>query len=173
MILQRLKEKTLYKIIKRNVPLPPPVINGFDSVLFVVDAKRSTDFDTLRQLAKSIGIRNDKIFFVGFVERLQKGMEYSLPIVTSDNVDWKGRIKNNSVSFLPEKVDLLVNFYQDPSASLLAISFAVHAAFRVGVGENNLFNHLTVVAKDLHEKTFADEVFKYINILNKKQHAAN
>lgn len=168
MILKRLKEKSVYKIIKRNVPLPPPVTKGFASVLFVVDAKLSTDFEALKQLAKKLNIKNDKVFFVGYKMKVAKGMEYGLPIVTDNNIDWKGGIKSNSVSFLPQKVDLLVNFYSEPTASLLAISFAVDAGFRVGARENNLYNHLTVDIKNLNETIFVEEILKYINILNKK-----
>ena len=168
MILKRLKEKSVYKIIKRNAQLPPPVTKGFASVLFVVDAERNTDFEALKQLAKALNIKNDKVFFVGYKLKIEKGMEYGLPVITNNNIDWNGGIKSNSISFLPERVDLLVNFYQEPSASLLAISFAVKAGFRVGLGENNLYNHLTVDIKDLNEKTLVEEVLKYINILNKK-----
>jgi len=168
MILKRLKEKSVYKIIKRNVPLPPPVTADLNSVLFVVDAEKNNNFEALKQLAKALNIKNDKVFFAGYLEKPVKGTDHGIPVFTDKNLDWKGGFKSNTVSFLPEKVDLLVNFYQSPSAALLAISFAVKAGFRVGVGQNSLFNHLTVETKDLNEKSFVDEVLKYINILNKK-----
>ena len=85
------------------------------------------------------------------------------------DLNWKAEITNSEVNdFINEKFDLLISYYDVEKAILLTITHNSNAQFKVGFSSiDKRLNHLMINTNAENYKVFAQELFRYLRILNK------
>lgn len=173
MIFKSLKEKAIDNIIRkelgRSVVPERSTKKGMATLAIIINYDKLSDYKPLMNLASALGVDNDRVFILGFVEKVHKNVNYLIPVFSEDSVKTSGALRSGDVQdFLAREYDLLVNYYTDPSKVMHLMSVLTKASFKVGItGEDTEINDLTLIFEEGNIRGFQEELVKYLKILNK------
>ncbi|NMH29131.1 DUF6913 domain-containing protein [Flavobacterium silvaticum] len=95
--------------------------------------------------------------------------DVGFPAYSIKDLNWNGTLDSeNSQPILSPHLDLLINYYVDEKASLIAASETSKARFKVGFASvDKRLNHLIIDSPIENPSLFVSELFRYLKILNR------
>lgn len=174
MILKSLKEKAIDKIIRKELQLRADKgVKGagrVSSLAIIINYDDLADYKPLLNLAAELSVPNDKVYILGYVEKIHKKVNYMIPVFSESSVRTNGEIKPDAVrEFLARDYDLLVSFYKDANPVMRLMTVLSRASLKVGVCESlSGINDLTLLTGTTHFHEFQVELVKYLKILKRQ-----
>ncbi|WP_320814992.1 DUF6913 domain-containing protein [Flavobacterium sp.] len=144
-------------------------VDKIQTVGVIVDESYFSDIDLLKKELEQYGVEEKNIQILLFKKKVSKKEIVKELFFTRSNVKFNGEIDKLEVnSFLEQSFDLLINYYEVERSSLLLVSKASKAKFKVGFSTiDKRVNHLMINTSVNQYKGFVSELFKYLKILNK------
>lgn len=171
MFLNKIKDFFIKKKFKKglsNVKLSDPG-QHIQTVGIIFDESYFLEKESLMQELISKGILAGNIRFFVFKNNIKKNESFDYPVFSHKDINWSGSFENNEVNdFIASGLDLLISYYDVEKAALMRMTQLSKASFKVGFSSvDNRLNHLMINTNAENYKVFADELFKYLKILNK------
>lgn len=166
-----IKEFFLKKVVNKGL-LGYKLEDSEDKIKSVGILVDETDFSN-RELIKnefeSYKLDIDSVEFLVFKDKIKAKEVILEPYYTLKDFSLTGKIEKAEVqNFIEKKFDLLINFYEEPKASLNMIAKKSNAKFKVGFSTvDKRINHLIIHSEIENAKVFIAELIKYLRILNK------
>ncbi|MEC4050548.1 hypothetical protein OX284_013995 [Flavobacterium sp. SUN046] len=171
MFLDKIKDFFVKKIVKKSLSN----VNHVDSndciktVGVLVDESYFFDKQELiNELIKN-GIKEEDVQILVFKDKVKKNDVFEYLTFSYKDISWTGVITNVEVlKFIDIQFDLLLNYYDTDKAALLITSNHSKSKFKVGFSTvDKRINHFMIDTNAENYKIFAEELFKYLKILNK------
>lgn len=161
---QKSSKKFLEKVVTNSIEKTVNS-NTISSIGLLIDADKTTSVDTI---INTIGISKN-ISVLCFHKELEKNKEYTYPVFCKKDFGWKGKPKTEDLQkFINTPFDLLVSYYDSDELSLQLASGLNKANLKVGIsGSNQQIHDVIIQTKKEETKVFAQELHKYLHILNK------
>lgn len=171
MFLNHLKDFATKKIVKNNLSNAKllPSSNVIRTIGIVFDETYFHEREALVSELLKEGIEKDNIEVLVFRDRIKKNEVFDYPVFSHKDISWTATIDKPVVrDFINRDFDLLINYYDTEKAALLLVSHLSKASFKVGFSSvDKRLNHFMITTNAENYKIFADELFKYLKILNK------
>lgn len=170
MNLSKLKEARLRsKFNKALSKLPENRIvsqNEIQSVGILTTEEIALKIDLQSEIEALLGVRNSKIYIFKKFDKLD---EVSYKHFSEKDVNWRGEfVQPNFKSFLDQRFDLLIGYFNTNNLYLEKAILQSKASFNVGFsGVNSKLYELEISEKTEHIQQFLRELKKYLVILQK------
>ena len=171
MILKALKEKSIKK--KINFSLQNRRLSNSNTKLetlgVIINADEINNLETLRPIYEALGVRENKLKIITFIEpKKQQNLSWNA-CYSSKNFSWNGTLNNPEIqSFLNTEFDVLISYYSQDILELKYATATSKAKFKVGVFQKDKrINDLIIKTELKAIDIFVNELKKYLNILNK------
>ena len=144
-------------------------VSKINTIGIIIDESYFTNIDSLKKEIEQYGVEVNKIQILLFKKKVSKKEIVKELFFTRSNVKINGEINKEDVNaFLEQQFDLLINYYEVERPSLLLVSKASKAKFKVGFSTvDKRINHFMINSSLIQHKEFVFELFKYLKILNK------
>lgn len=144
-------------------------VSKIHTVGVIVDDSYFTNIESLKNEIKQYGVEDKNIQVLLFKKKVSKKEVVKELFFTRSNMKINGEINKKEVNvFLDQPFDLLINYYEIEKPSLLLVSKASKAHFKVGFSTvDKRVNHFMINTTVSQYKEFISELFKYLKILNK------
>ncbi|WP_264558236.1 DUF6913 domain-containing protein [Flavobacterium sp. N2270] len=144
-------------------------INKIHTVGVIIDESYFSNIDSLKKEIEQYGVEQKNIKILLFKKKVSKKEVVKELFFTRNDMKINGEISKNEVNvFLDQPFDLLINYYEVERPSLLLVSKASKAHFKVGFSTiDKRVNHFMINTSVSQYKEFISELFKYLKILNK------
>ena len=171
MFLNHLKDFTTKKIVKNSLSNAKlvPSSNVIKSVGIIFDETYFHEREALVAELVNNGIEENNIQILAFRDKIKKSETFDYPVFSHRDISWTATIDKREIKdFVAKDFDLLINYYDTEKAVLLLVSHLSKASFKVGFSSvDKRLNHFMITTTAENYKVFADELFKYLKILNK------
>jgi len=171
MFLNYLKDFTTKKIVKNNLSNAKliPSSNIIKTVGILFDETYFNEREALVAELVKEGIKEDQIHLLVFRDKIKINEVFDYPVFSHKDINWTAAIDKLAVKdFVNKEFDLLINYYDTEKAALLLVSHLSKASFKVGFSSvDKRLNHFMITTNAENYKVFAQELFKYLKILNK------
>lgn len=166
-----LKEFFLKKVVSKGL-LGYKLEDSEDKIKTIgilVDESESFNREAILKELKSYNLDLETIDVLVFKEKIKAKEVIEEPFYTLKDLSLSGKINKVEVQkFIDANFDLLINFYEEPKASLNVIAKKSKAKFKVGLSTiDKRINHLIIDSDLENVKVFTSELIKYLRILNK------
>lgn len=169
MFLKRFKEKSNQKYKDKLLNSRALNISNekVTSVGIVLNENDFNDQESLRLFFKSIGIHDNRIKVVTFVENKQV-LDGSWDVCfCAKEFGWKGKIDNADLQyFISKPFDILLGYYQKSNLELDLVVAASNAKFKVGISSHDERLFDLIIQTGTYE-VFKKELVKYLTQLKK------
>ena len=171
MFLNHIKNFFLKKTLKNSLQNLKNNVSA-DSVKSIGLVVDTSDFNNTELLIKellSFGILPKNKKTIVYNEILKKNDGEIHPIFSDKHFNWNGKFSSADVNtFVNEKFDLLISYYDLEKAILLQITNNSKAKFKVGFESiDKRLNHFIIKTEINNYTVFVSELFKYLKLLNK------
>jgi hypothetical protein len=171
MFLNYLKNFFTQKIVKRSLSNVNHITSNkaIQTVGIIFDESYFYEKDALVQELVLNGISEMNIEYLVFKDNIKKKENFDYPTFSTKDLSWTATFEKSVVKdFINHQFDLLINYYDTEKPALLLVSNDSKAHFKVGFSSvDNKLNHFMINTNAENYKVFAEELFKYLNILNK------
>lgn len=156
--------KNEYKKVKNSV-LPKTI----KTIGVLFDETHFRERNALLNEIYKYKIDEKDITILTFRDTINKAESFDYPIFSYKDIGLNGSFLNPEVErFINTPFDLLIDYYEMEKPPLLKVSLQSKALFKVGFQSVNQALHQLVIATSVRNyKTFIQELFKYLKILNK------
>ena len=139
------------------------------SIGILVDESDISSKDLVIKQLQSYNLDVETIEVLVFKDKIKAKEVLQEPFYSLKDISLTGKVAKPSVQkFIEEPFDLLINFYDEPKASLNMIAKKSNAKFKVGFSSvDKRINHLIIHSEVESLKEFIAELIKYLQILNK------
>lgn len=161
-LLKKKINKSLVDLGKQNRIKPNPI----KSLGCIIDPSFPISVDVFIDLADSIGLKEKDLKIITFQENKNVFNVFSSMNITPECVSFYGNlIGNDSLEFISNDYDLLINFFKSNSL-LTLLSSKTKAKFRVGFESVDYkLNDLIFSNKIKKFKNFKIELIKYLKLI--------
>jgi len=171
MFLNFLKDFSTKKIVKNNLSNATLVSSSklIRTIGILFDETYFQEREALvAELIKN-GIQAENIEILVFKDKIKKHEILDYPTFSHKDFSWTATIDKSEVkAFTDSEFDLLINYYDVEKAALLLVSHLSKASFKVGFSSvDKRLHHFMITTHAENYKIFAEELFKYLKILNK------
>lgn len=170
MFLDLIKKLSLKNIVKNNLakteaPTPKKIV----TVGLLVDGTKLFDIEPLMAEFNKYGIEDKYIRVLVLTKNKSAENTSNIIYIRSKDIGMSGEITDNNIKIFEDyRFDMLVNYYDSNQINLTYLSSLSKADFRVGFRlDNKLVNHFMIDSPISDYKLFVEELFKYLNVLNK------
>jgi hypothetical protein len=171
MFLNYLKNFSTKKIVKNSLSNVKHLSSDtlIKTVGIVFDESYFYEKEALIEELIHNGIDENSIRFLVYKDKIKKNETFEYPIFSTKDLSWHGTVDKKEVQdFIKEPFDLLINYYDTEKVALLLVSHLSKASFKVGFSTvDKRLNHFMINTNAENYKVFAEELFKYLKILNK------
>lgn len=171
MFLKRFKDKSNQKYINKTLNSGQSVFDNktIASVGVLMYSEEFIDYNKFRQLISHLGVNENKIKFMTFVEDHKNEMNTWDDSFSAKDVGWSGKLTSASLQdFVNTEFDILISYYNSEALNLQLITASSKAKFKIGITsiDERFFDLIiNVASKDVD--VFQQELNKYLKILNK------
>jgi len=139
------------------------------TVGLIIDESHFLETNALKQEIISNGISGDNIKIIVYRDHVKDKELYSEPTFGLKDLNLKGEFTQQPINdFISEEFDLLINYYDEENPFLLLLTHNSKAKFKIGFSVvDKRLNHLLINIALEDYKSFAQESFRYLKILNK------
>ncbi len=170
MFLDLIKKLSLKNIVKHNLaktqaPTPKKIV----TVGLLIDGTKFFDIEPLMAEFNKYGIEDKYIRALVLTKNKSAENTSNIIYIRSKDIGMSGEITDNNIKIFEDyRFDMLVNYYDSNQINLTYLSSLSKADFRVGFRlDNKLVNHFMIDSPIFDYKLFVEELFKYLNVLNK------
>jgi hypothetical protein len=171
MFLNYLKDFSTKKIVKNHLSNArlSPASGRIKTVGILFDETYFYEREALVAELVANGIEPGNIEILVFKDKVKKNETFDYPVFSHKDFSWTATIDKAEVkAFIAKDFDLLINYYDTEKAALLLVSHLSKAHFKVGfTSVDKRLHHFMIDTNAENYKVFADELFKYLKILNK------
>jgi hypothetical protein len=171
MFLNYLKDLATKKIVKNSLSNAKllPSEGTIKTVGILFDETYFYEREALVAELVQNGIDESSIEILVFKNRIKKNEVFDYPVFSYKDFSWTASIDKPAVkAFTAKPFDLLIDYYDTEKAALLLVSHQSKARFKVGFSAvDKRLHHFMIDTNAENYKVFADELFKYLKILNK------
>ncbi len=171
MFLNFIKDFSLKKIIKKTLPNYEAAASEgkIATVGIVLDETYFKDKEALVKKLTEQGITRGNIQTLSYLDRLKKGEQPDCCHYTPKDITSGGDFsKEDAKAFINTPFDLLISYYDVAKPSLVMATLKSRAKFKVGFATvDNRLNSFMIASQAERYDEFADELIKYLKILNK------
>jgi len=171
MFLNTIKSFLLNKTLKKQLcDVQQDRLKGaVKRVGLVVDESRFIETNALIQEIVFNGIEEENIEVIVYRETVKSNEVYSQPTFGLKDLNLKGEFTPQVINdFISEEFDLLISYYDEEKPFLMFLTHNSKAKFKVGFSSiDNRLNHFSLNIPQVNYKGFAQELFRYLKILNK------
>lgn len=173
MLLRSFKEKAVNSLIEKAGRERAEKSAGdggkIRSLALVIDYEKQADLRPLLKLAEVLGVENDRVYILGYVQKKHKKVNYLIPVFAENSVSTRGKIKDADLEdFLNRSYDLAVHYHTLTDTSVRLVSALIKASLKAGIHEEAAStNDLTILTDEGDHQGFREELIKYLRILNK------
>ncbi|MDO4728798.1 MAG: hypothetical protein Q4B43_07315 [Bacteroidota bacterium] len=152
-------------MIKNKMPSTELVRN----VRILVDQTTFDKTDKLIEKLIALGFRKETIKAMVLTKEKNYTNTSNIAFFRESDIKTSKRTNNGEINFFFEnKIDLLINYYNDDNLLLKFMTALAEADFNVGFAfEKNNMNHLAIDVKTEDFSLFATEMVKYLKIIKK------
>lgn len=166
-----IKEFFLKKVVNKGL-LGYKLEDSEDKIKAIGILIDESDFSNRELILKELNSYNlnvESIEVLVFKDKIKAKEIIQEPFYTLKDLTLTGKIEKTEVlDFIEKSFDLLINFYEEPKASLNMIAKKSKAKFKVGFSTvDKRINHLIIHSEIENAKVFIAELIKYLRILNK------
>ena len=139
------------------------VANSIKTVGLLVDEGYFRETKALIECLTEKGILEENIEVIIYRDKLKKNRD------NAKHLKWNASINNSAVNdFIDKEFDLLISYYDVEKAILLIVTHDSKAHFKVGFSSvDKRLNDLMINTNVENHTVFANELFRYLKILNK------
>ena len=171
MFLKRFKEKSIQKHINNYLDNRKASVHSglILSVGIVLNLDEFNDYDKLREIIKSIGVKDNRVKFIAFIDDEKSAPNSWDSFFNPKEIGWKGKILGLELEeFINTKFDALICYYRDDKMELNFVSALSKANFKIGISNNDprLYDFIIDIETE-HIQVFEKELTKYLKVLNK------
>ena len=171
MFLNQLKDFSTKKIVKSQLSDKgvAPSESKIRTVGVLFDETYVVRHQALIDALVAGGIHREDIDVLVFRDQIRKNETFDFPVFSPRDFSWTATItKPEVVSFINKPFDLLISYYDIEKAPLLLVSHLSKAGFKAGFASTDKrVHHFMINTAAENSGLFADELFKYLRILNK------
>jgi hypothetical protein len=171
MFLNYLKRLFIKKLLKKSLHNVKTIAHSeaIKKVGLLIDESRFFEKENLVNQIVANGIALQDLKIIVYRDRIKKKEVFTQPTFDIATFNFNGKTTNKEINeFMNEEFDLLINYYYVEKSILLLITNNSKAKFKVGFSSvDKRLNHLMINIDILNYKGFAQELFKYLKILNK------
>ncbi len=171
MFLKNFKTFSAKRVLKKSALNVNSVISNrpIQTVGVLVD---ETVFDKKSELIDFLvtkGIKPQNISVLAYKAKYKKKEDIQYPHYSKKDISWLGTIENKDAKeFKSKPFDLLISYYDAEKTPLQIVTYKSAADFKVGFASSDKrLNHFMIDTDIEKYAVFADELFKYLRILNK------
>lgn len=160
-------KKYLNKVLsERNVCIDN---NDIKSLGVILDFDEFNDFNAFNVLASRLKVHSNRIKVIAFTSDVKNKANAWDVCFNPKDFGWNGDIKNIELqTFLDENFDVLISYYSNDILELKLMTAMSKSQLKIGILQtDSRLNDLIIKTKVKEIKVFENEVFKYLNILNK------
>lgn len=171
MIFKAFKQKSNLKHMNKLLSAKSVVVNNkkINALGVIINLNEFSDFDALRNYFKTLGLKENQVKIIAFVEDDKKANKLWNTYFNPKDFGWKGKINNIELQqFIDSKFDALLAFYNEDILELNLITALSQANFKIGLSNKDarLFDLIiNVTTKEF--SVFKTELKKYLTVLNK------
>lgn len=157
------------KIDQINNQFKPTNTKKINTILLLIDESHQ-DFKTKILLKlKEMGIDESKLSILIYNQTLEKGKKYEFPTFSNACFSNLGLVKSVDLkTIFNQSFDLIITFYDHKNHLLDYVTHYINGDFKVGLTSSQNQNfHLSINCTINDVKTYLNETFKYLKILNK------
>ena len=171
MFLKRFREKSNQKYIEKILSSDVRNVHQgkIESVGVILNFEEYNNLDQLRLMLKSIGIKDNKVKFISFIDDEKSKPNSWDAFFNPKDFGWKGKIKNIELEeFINYKFDALISYYNQDILELNFVTALSGANFKIGISNYDLrLYDLIIDIETKHLHVFQNEILKYLKVLNK------
>jgi len=127
------------------------------------------NYDQIRSLFKSIGINENRVKFIAFIDDEKSKPNSWDAYFYPENFGWKGKVEGaDLVDFVNEPFDALISYYQNDNIELNMVTTLSKANFKIGISnkDERLFDFIINIDPN-QINIFKNELIKYLKVFNK------
>ena len=171
MFLKRFREKSNQKYINKLLSTQQRIVHDrkIGSVGVLLNFEEFHDYDALRKLFKNIGLNDNRLKFIAFIEDEKDRPNSWDAFFCTKDFGRHGKIANVELNeFIDYEFDALISYYNNSSLELNMVTAASKANFKIGLSneEPRLFD-LIIDLETQYVNVFEKELVKYLKVLNK------
>lgn len=171
MFLKRLKEKSNQKYINNLLSSKRASVhvNKIERVGVILNLAEFENYDAIRQLLKSIGIKDNRVSFLAFVEDEKDVPNSWDSFFYAKDFGWKGKVESvNFKEFTSQPFDALISYYKEDRYELNLATALSKANFKIGLATHDeRLNDFIIDIQPKELDVFKIELVKYLKVLNK------
>lgn len=139
------------------------------SVGLLIDESNFNKKDDLIKEITLHGILKSNIEVLIFRDRFTKNEVFHYPTFSYKHLGWNGNFSEPVVnSFINEKFDLLISFYDIEKVPLMIVTNESKASFKVGFASvDKRLNNVLINTQQNNYNIFVHELFRYLKILKR------
>jgi hypothetical protein len=140
-----------------------------ESVGVILNLEEYNDYDSIRNIFTSLGIKENKIKFVAFVSDKDETLTSWDSYFTPSDFGWNGNISNFDINeFIDTQFDALVSYYNKDLFELNLVTAKSKANFKIGISNKDQRLHDFIInIKSEFIDVFQFEIQKYLKGLGK------
>ncbi|MFS4481512.1 DUF6913 domain-containing protein [Hyunsoonleella sp. 2307UL5-6] len=171
MILKAFREKSNKKYL--NKLLSKRKVNVDDSKIkslgVLLNFDEIEDFNAFNVLASRLKIHTNKIKVIAFTTDVKSHGNSWDACFNPKDLGWGGEVKNVELQrFLNESFDVLVSYYTKEHLELKLLTALSKSQFKIGILQSDIRLNDLIIKTGMKEiDVFAEEVVKYLTVLNK------
>ncbi len=166
----KLKLKSLNKKLERNLKSRDmsQLHSQVKTVAFIVDEDDFKAFETLSEIASSLGIDKKRYQVLAF-QKFKKNVVLESYQIHNKQIKWSGAIENKEANqFLKKSFDLLIGYYNNQHPYLDFLVSESSARFKVGLKASDLrLFDLQIDVDKAEKQAIIKELKKYLHVLGK------
>lgn len=127
------------------------------------------NYDELRSFFKSIGINENRVKFITFIDDEKSRPNGWDAFFYPENFGWKGKIEGvDLVDFVNEPFDALISYYRSDILELNMATVLSKANFKIGITDKDERLYDFIINIDPNQiNVFKNELIKYLKVFNK------
>jgi hypothetical protein len=171
MVLNYIKNYFLLKLVKNNLHNVKSNTSSLSiqTMGLLIDESYFFEKEALVNELISNGIAEKNISILVYKDKRKKTEDNAMPAFGLKHLNWNAHFTNSEInSFIDEKFDILVSYYDVEKAFLLKVTQRSKAKFKVGFSSvDKRLNHLMINTNAENHTVFVHELFRYLKILKK------
>lgn len=171
MFLNYLKDIFAKKIVKKSLSNVQPAVSAgkIATVGILMDAVHLNGHPVLLRALAAQGIAPHQIATLVFKDRIKKEEKIPYEVFGYKDLNWSGNITSAAAQhFMAQPFDLLISYYDHEKAPLTAVTQGSAARFKAGFAAvDKRLNHFMISSPAEAYAPFSEELFKYLQILEK------
>ena len=171
MFFKRLKKKSNQKYINNILNSRKASVDDgpIKSVGVIFNYNEFKNYDQIRSLFKGIGINENRVKFITFIEDEKSRPNGWDAYFYPENFGWRGKIEGaDLVDFVNEPFDALISYYQSDDLELNMATTISKANFKIGITDKDeRFYDFIINIEPNQINIFKNELIKYLKVFNK------